>query len=165
MSFKGADGLVWPTEIDGFSYVRMKRELGVDVMQLFAKEDGLPDLLQDLEKLIDALWILAEETAVERGYDEVAFAKVLKGDSLGDAIKSFEDALINFLATPEQREAARAVFKGATKVGQEMLTRIEKSFQRLNNSPIGSGNTPESSGRGKKKRSARSKPSRSKRKK
>lgn len=142
--FTDKTGDTWSTELDGFIYLRLKRELGVNVFDMFAQKDGLPQLMADLEKFINALWIICEEQAVERGVDEIGFAKRLGPKVLEPASKSFIDSVIDFLQTPEQRKAARRVYDSATEAGLKILETVAETFQLPESLRMNTGATPAS---------------------
>ena len=127
--FEDTQGVSWDTSLNGFLYVRLKRELDVDVFQLFAAEKGLPDLLSDIEKLVDALWMICEKQAVERGVEMEAFLERLGPQSIATATESLLQSVMDFLPTPEQREAAWAVIERAKQAGKEILQEIPAQLQ------------------------------------
>ena len=131
--FEDTQGVSWDTSLNGFLYVRLKRELDVDVFQLFAAEKGLPELLGDIEKLVDALWMICEKQAAERGVGMESFLERLGPQNISAATESLLESVMDFLPTPEQREAAWAVIERAKQAGKEILREIPSQLQGNSN--------------------------------
>ena len=146
-SYEDANGRKWRIELDGFLMRRIKQEIGINICDLVGSEDAVPQLLQDIEKVIDTIWICVEEQAVAAKVDEIEFAKGFKGDYLGSATDCLLDAVVDFFPSPAQREASAALLKKGREMGKALTEAATEAIERVEladlKSTANSGATPE----------------------
>jgi hypothetical protein len=127
--FKDTNGKQWQVVITVGSVKRVKEALGINLCGLVEDQcRPLGELLADLARLVDVLFVLCQAEAKAVGLSELAFAEALLGDALSDAVDAFVQALEDFFPRPETRKALRRLVEIGEKVGAELAKRAEKEF-------------------------------------
>jgi hypothetical protein len=82
-----------------------------------------------VEKLVDMFWVLMEKQCRERKMSEYDFAKMLQGGTLGRGVLAFQQELLNFIPSPDFREAVIMIMNS---VGGVDVTALRESTKRFN---------------------------------
>lgn len=109
-----ADGLftdlrerVWRLELNYALAKRLRDVTGLDFVN-YHDGKALLAIHESDEKLVQVLWLLCQERAVELGVDEEDFGRGLGGEALEVAITALEEALVSF-SRPAKRQAIEAI--------------------------------------------------------
>ena len=106
-SFTDTQGRTWSIAINVNVARKLKAEAGYDV---FGSPDAVASVIDNPEALVDALFVVCESQARERGVDGQAFAEGLAGDVIDKATAALMEAVVDFF--PSRRRAAmRAVLR------------------------------------------------------
>lgn len=120
-SFKDTKGRKWTLAITVASVKRVKGATGTDLYAL--ADDGLKplgELLGDVVRLVDVIYLLARDDKGNPPASEEDFAEALSGDVLGQAADAFVEALIDFFPKARAREALRKVTEKSKQVTEEV---------------------------------------------
>jgi hypothetical protein len=131
-SFKDTKGRTWLLTITVAAVKRAKSLTGVDLYTL--PDDGLKplaELMRDVVKLVDVLFVLARDPNGGPPTSDEDFAEGLAGDALGDASDAFVEALIDFFPRAGARKALTAVQSKAQQVREVMLRNAMKDLEKI----------------------------------
>jgi hypothetical protein len=156
-SFKDNKNRVWEVEITVWHVRRVRSLAGVDLLAL--TEDGakgLGELLGDVPKLVDVVFVLVKDQADAQGVTDEDFGRSLGGDSLEGLTTAFLEGLASFFQNPAQRKLLRDLIAAAEAVGNAALARAQKGLAGLDLDRLAaelarggggsSGTAPESAG-------------------
>ncbi len=122
-----ADGLFtdtrereWRLELNYALAKRLRDITGLDFVN-YHDGQALLAIHESDEKLVQVLWLLCQERAIELGVDEEDFGRGLGGEALEAAITALEEALVNF-SRPAKRQAIEAIREKA----HELVTAQQK---------------------------------------
>lgn len=124
---------------------RVRRALDLDITDL--GKDGFIGKIQDNpELMVDMFWILLEKQAAKIkwtnednedvvGVDEEEFGEGFAGNAIDDAIKAFNEEIVDFF--PEKkRQATRILFEKQAALMEKGFEKIGKDIQELDLEPI-----------------------------
>lgn len=122
-SFTDNQNRQWPVEVNVTAVKRLRDRLGVDLLDLGGDGDApehrlLIRLIADPVLLVDVLFVVCEDAAIERGVGDEDFGRAMAGDAIDAATRALLEEIADF--TPSPRERARA-----TKVIQTTWRAIE----------------------------------------
>lgn len=101
--FKDCLGREWEIKLTLADLPRL-REAGLN-LSMAIKDGSTLDVLDDLEKRGQILWLLCEKQAESKKIDEREFALGFDGPAQSDAIDAFLKAFVNFSQRPTVAEA------------------------------------------------------------
>lgn len=113
-------GRVWRMSITLADLKRVRELTGVKIGDLI--DDNfrpLVELLSDLEKLVDVIYVLCEPEATKLGVTAEQFGRGLFGDAIEAAAQAFQRALANFFPS-----RVRQMMSGLTEKGQAIQARL-----------------------------------------
>lgn len=116
--FKDTTGRPWTFELSVGEVLRVKKETGVNLAELFSRGSKEGDKLADPEMLVNIAWELVKAQAA--GMEPEAFAFVLNGETLEAIADSLGEAVADFF--PRRRILLRKVMVKA----QETMTLLEQ---------------------------------------
>lgn len=130
-SFRDSKGNEWIINIDVGALLDVKERTGLDLPQLMRSDEVLTDFLfGDATKPVQALWVLCEEQAKERGIVERKFYRLFDGPTLEAATESLVVSVANF----SQRSKIGAAMAKTTK---QMLAALDRrAMAELNKKKI-----------------------------
>lgn len=124
-------------EVDGREYIvevnvtqlrRVKKELGVDLLELL-KGDLLARIWDDPLLLCDVLYVICREQAEKAGINDEQFGCSMKGDAIDRGRSALLDELISFCPSPAQRENLRRAIKAIETTLGKVQTRVKAQLE------------------------------------
>jgi hypothetical protein len=106
-AFTDVRGRRWTLVLNFSLARRIKTIAGVDFVN-YHDGKALMIIQQDVERLVQVLWLLCEEQATGNSIDEEDFGRGLGGDEIEAAIGALEQCLLNF-SRPATRPAMVAI--------------------------------------------------------
>jgi hypothetical protein len=125
--FKDGNGKEWFITINVAACKRVRGELGVDLPGL-ADVGRLGELLEDLVRFVDVLFVLCRPQAEQSGVTDEQFGAALGGDTLEAAAEAFVQELIDFFPAPRRGPLRALMAKGkavSESAGRRLTERIE----------------------------------------
>lgn len=124
MIFEDTKGNRWSLELDYETVTRVRKELGVNLLQAIDSDKPfLSELANDEILLIDVLSVCLTPQIRERNLDAEGFARLLNGAVLEDAIGAMVEGIANF-SRPQKGEIIRktwAKMKATEELGTEKV--------------------------------------------
>ena len=131
--FKDVKGDVWTLSINIKTYLTIKQKFGIDISDVFSKNNNwLAQLAaqDDLMNLIGILLEITKATRDEKAITEDAFYELLDGDTIEAATSAFIEAVVLFL--PAHKQTAMRTVMAAVQLGIEKTQEtMEASKDRL----------------------------------
>lgn len=146
-AFKDGQNRTWVVEIHHAAIKRVEAETGVKLVALLG--DGLAplnDLLADLVRLVDVLYVLCREQADRAGLSDEQFGRGLVGDGLDRAAQAFVKELIDFFPQEKVRARLRRVMDRAEQVRDAVLDRMGSRLEEMDPAAVATSLLPPSSG-------------------
>lgn len=162
-TFTDQDGRSWLCAINIATVRSLKDRIGLDVMSAFEGK-LFSELASDPVKLGDALYVICEQQARDRGISDWDFGCLLAGDTLDRATDALIEAIIDFFPGSrreilsqiwnKQRQADRQVTAAALRrvnssamdrMIEKAVSEAELEFDRAMMSGDGSGSQSEQS--------------------
>ena len=106
-SFKDKNGLEWNVEVNMATVKRVKNATGINIADLDNVE-FMQKLKDDLIFLIDLLYLVCKPQADERGINDEAFAGLIFGDVLEQAVSAFLESYVDFFPQGTRRRLRAA---------------------------------------------------------
>lgn len=129
----------WTLEIHVGALKRVKALCGVELHKLVDDElKPLAALVADPVKLVDVLYVLCQEQAVEKGLTDEDFGRAMAGDTLEQATDAFVEELIDFFPDARVRAGLRKMLSTARQVKDKLLQRVAKETEKLDADAIAS---------------------------
>jgi len=100
--FEDAKGEVWTITIDINKIKRVRERLGIDLIKA-AEGQELLDLADDIEALINLIYVLCADQAEERGMTDEDFGACLVGDVFDKSYIAMMTELVNFFPSRKGR--------------------------------------------------------------
>lgn len=156
--FTDTEGRRWELELNIGLARRIKSLAGVDLLAKNPTPE-IAKIIEDLETLVNVLWIVCERQAQTRDVDEEDFAWALGGETFHPAVYGLLEAIVNF-SPPHRRGAMAAAVERIReierRVGEKAKATIESPrmedwIERKLSDPVPmpdgapSGSSPESS--------------------
>ena len=126
-TFTDTLGRVWRLELNFSLGKRIRTATGLDLVN-FHDGRALITMHEDVEKLVQVLWLLCAGQAEANGIDEESFGTGLGGDALEQAAHAIEQALVNF-TRPAMRPAIQAI---RTKTNKVMMQKGQLIEEKVN---------------------------------
>ena len=131
--FKDVNGDVWTLSINIKTYLTIKQKFGIDISDVFSKNNNwLAQLAaqDDLMSLVGILLEVTKATRLEKGISEDTFYECLDGESIEAATSAFIEAVVLFL--PAHKQTAMKTVMEAVQMGMEKTQEtLEASKDRL----------------------------------
>jgi len=139
--FKDTSGKLWTLSISIKNYIDIKQKFGIDISDVFSKDNNWLAQLAAQDDLMNLIGILLEVTSATRKEENISddeFYSRFDGDTLEAATTAFIEAVVLFL--PAHKQTAMRTVIEAVEVGiqktQETLTAsksrmIEKVSQTM----------------------------------
>jgi hypothetical protein len=128
--FTDAHGRLWPVRIDVSTVRRVRAATGVDLARVLTTAEGVSALHGDVCLFVDVLWEIVRPVAeATHKLDAEQFGQSLLGDALGDAIRAFEDAVVEFLPESESRQLVSKVIEGGRALAAQSRLRISNALR------------------------------------
>ena len=139
--FKDTSGKLWTLSISIKNYIDIKQKFGIDISDVFSKDNNWLAQLAAQDDLMNLIGILLEVTSATRKEENISdddFYALFDGDTLEAATAAFIEAVVLFL--PAHKQTAMRTVIEAVEVGmqktQETLTAsksrmIEKVSQTM----------------------------------
>lgn len=113
-SFKDNCGREWGLSLTVRSGKRVRDDAGVDLFNMFDREEKGFGFITDVIKLVDVLWIMVREQAEKTGITDIQFGESMVGDSITTAQQALIDCVIDFM--PEAKK----------KIYLELVAKVQK---------------------------------------
>ncbi len=127
-SFQDSRGKVWTVRVTGKEYLRIKQELGIDLMDLVADPDKVSSELADMVQQINMLQCCLREQA-NGNFDELLME--LTGDVLYNALHALQHAVIDFFPHPETRKLLSTLLVSRSQRGQKLAALGSQKLERM----------------------------------
>lgn len=133
IQFKDNTDSIWTLKITIRDFIQIKQEFGIDVSDVFSKDNNWLAQLAAQDNLMDLIGILLLLTKADReakGLSEDDFLALFGGDTLEAATTAFIEAVVLFL--PAHKQTAMRTVLNAVGMGLKKTTEtLEKSSQRI----------------------------------
>ncbi len=131
--FKDTSGRLWTLSISIKNYIDIKQKFGIDISDVFSKDNNwLAQLAaqDDLMNLIGILLEVTESTRKEQNISDDDFFALFDGDTLEAATSAFIEAVVLFL--PAHKQTAMRTVIEAVEVGlQKTQETLDASKTRM----------------------------------
>jgi hypothetical protein len=131
--FKDTSGKLWTLSISIKNYIDIKQKFGIDISDVFSKDNNwLAQLAaqDDLMNLIGILLEVTESTRKEQNISDDDFFALFDGDTLEAATSAFIEAVVLFL--PAHKQTAMRTVIEAVEVGlQKTQETLDASKTRM----------------------------------
>lgn len=128
-SFKDCEDREWNLRIDVDAIRRVRSAYSIDLATILASPESIDRLTSDICLTIDVIYELCKPAADRFGIDAAAFGRSLFGDSLGNAVRAFEEALVEFLPESNRRATARRIIDAGRALQNQTALRIENAIK------------------------------------
>lgn len=132
--FKDCKGDEWELSVDMSSAMALKREVGVDILDIAEGKDIIV-MTTDVATLGATLWLLVAEQAAAKGLDEKQFFKRLDGDALDAATKTLVAECFDFFP-PEKRRLLKSAYEKIVGVQVKQLEAAERAVNSMTDQQI-----------------------------
>jgi len=125
MQFSDTTGAAYECRVTVATYLQLKTELQVDLNDI-GKGDLLDRLSQDVQLLVDVVWLIAKPPD---GVTKDAFLAALDGETLEAAFHAVLDAIIDFFPPAKRgplRNLMEKIRKVETIVNERAMLAVEK---------------------------------------
>lgn len=129
-SFKDCEAREWNLRIDVDAIRRVRSAFSIDLATLLASPESIERLTDDVCLTIDVIYELCRPVATQLGITAEAFGRSLFGDPLGNAVRAFEEALIEFLPESSRRETARQIIDAGRALQTQTALRISNAIDK-----------------------------------
>lgn len=106
----------------------MNREM-ISALQIRDPNNSLGYLRENIRCIVNLLYVVCEAQCKERDVSPEQFAKLMVGQTLGDAYDALSEEIINFIPTLDDREAARAMITASDQNAKVVLKEMTQIFQ------------------------------------
>ena len=127
-SFKDSESREWHLRIDVDAIRRVRSTHSIDLATILASPESIERLTSDICLTIDVIYELCKPAADRLGIDAAAFGRSLFGDSLGHAVRAFEEALVEFLPESSRRATARRIIDAGRALQEQTALRINNAI-------------------------------------
>ena len=132
--FKDAEGREWSLAINISQKRAVQNRLNVDLSKLFENQfQPYIELMGDLAKFADVLFVLCEKEAITAGIDDYQFGSRLDGPALESAFEAFREELFNFFPDARFRDGLKAIHRKSEEIKNAAL---QKGMTALDNVEI-----------------------------
>lgn len=128
-SFKDSESREWHLRIDVDAIRRVRSNHSIDLATILASPESIDRLTSDICLTIDVIYELCKPAADRLGIDAAAFGRSLFGDSLGNAVRAFEEALVEFLPESNRRATARRIIDAGRALQEQTALRIDNAIK------------------------------------
>lgn len=123
--FTDRDGRDWHVTFDGFTVMRLHKELGIKALDFLGVFwPALGDPLQ----IIDIAWVCCSERAEREGLTVRDFARGFDDEVIVRARDALFEAYIGFFQNPTKRAALEALRSAATKLQTHMAETVRNAL-------------------------------------
>lgn len=149
-TFTDRKGRKWQLEIYKSLADRIKRDFGIDFLDLKSLGEGLVRLmLTDLEGFFAVLWVLCEEQAESLGITQEQWAEGMGGtydgaDVLDSAMTAIEEAVVTFSPSRERKNILRKAIAATSTLMGQREAELTESYLLEQMSAAVSTNSPQS---------------------
>lgn len=126
--FTDSRGKVWSIRVTGKEYMRIKSELGIDLMDLVADPEKISASLSDMVQQINMLECCLREQA--NGQFEDLLSE-LTGDVLFNAMTALQHAVIGFFPHPETRKLLSTLLVSRSARGQKLASLGQQKLEQM----------------------------------
>jgi hypothetical protein len=119
-TFKDNAGRTWTIAVTVGSVKRVKSLLGINLYEC-AGGSLLDRLANDIEMLVDVIYVLCKPEADKANVTDEQFGEALAGDAIDHATTAFKEELVSFFPSG-QREVMRAALAKADAVQKRAMT-------------------------------------------
>lgn len=131
--FKDTSGRLWTLSISIKNYINIKQQFGIDISDVFSKNNNWLAQLAAQDDLMNLVGILLEVTSATRKEDNISdedFYALFDGDTLEAATSAFIEAVVLFL--PAHKQTAMRTVIEAVEVGlQKTQETLDASKNRM----------------------------------
>lgn len=124
--FTDTKGRTWHLSFTLEDRRRIRRELGVDLAEIFGESNAetIGKIFDDYEMLANVLWLLCQGQAEKQQVDAEEFARGLGGDVFADAADALVEAVVDFFPNANRRKALRGWLASVKNVQGQILERL-----------------------------------------
>lgn len=131
-SFKDKRGAEWAVEITVGSRRDVQKALGLDLYALVEDEmKGLAELLADVERLVQLLYVLCRDQVEERGMDPEHFGRQFTGPVIEAATDALLQEYVSFFPNPQVREGLRKVLDKSAQMAARLAERASRQIDAI----------------------------------
>ena len=94
--FLDAENRYWEPEVDVVTIGRVRKALGINLLELLLPDSTLAERLTDPCLLVDILYLLCEEQADKSGVSDTAFGKAMTPDGIEDGWAAVLEGIVLF---------------------------------------------------------------------
>jgi hypothetical protein len=130
--FEDKTGQEWPFEITIDALRDVRRQLGVNLLDLMSESGVVRQFASDPALAIDAFYLVAKPAVEKAGLTSQQFGERFDGEALDRASWALLDAIADFFQRSEKGPMLRALLAGtkqaqraASKAAQEGLAKLE----------------------------------------
>lgn len=138
--FVDASGNAWQVRVDVSTIKRVRDKYGIDLAKILSSQKDLMKLADDVVLLVDTLFAVVNQQAVERGIDAEQFACSLSGDVIEHATNALMEAIIDFFPQG-RRTILRQLWEKVREADRMLVTEAGDRINQLTFGPL-STNTP-----------------------
>lgn len=109
-SFADSNGLTWDVAIDTEAIKAVRSRLSVDLLTLGRSPQAIAEFADDLVRVVDCLYVLCEQQAIDRGLTDQEFGRSFRADTIRAALEAFLEEWIDFFLDPPGQAVMRRLF-------------------------------------------------------
>lgn len=129
-TFRDTAGRTWTLSISIATVRRVRDRVQVDLLA-----PNLPallaDVLGDLVKLCDVLFVIVQPEADRLGVSDVDFGQALAGDALEEGAKAFLEAIRDFIPNPRDRARVGRLIEAMERKAEQFREAADRGVDEL----------------------------------
>jgi len=122
-TFTNNQGQSWEVQINVATLKRVRDILGIDLVN-DPETKNLSQLADDEIMIVDVIYLICRDQAVERNISDEEFGKCMAGDAITQACNALMEGLANFFQSPSKRRAIKIMTQAATKIETAMQNQL-----------------------------------------
>lgn len=128
--FTDTQGTEWSVSLDFGMLKRIKKQLGVDLLKAMDDANALNALAEDVETLVNTIWLCIAEQATEHNITDEVFGGRLDGTVIDAATRALLEALVDFFP-PSRRPILKKLIEKAEAIETASLQAIEQKIDAM----------------------------------
>lgn len=123
--FKDKAGRPWDVDINVVTVGRVRKALGINLLELVVPKSKLNEQLEDAETLVNVLYLLCKDQADAKGITDEDFGRALDIDSIDEGWDAILEGVVGF-----SRRAARPALQKVLDKARKYKTIQEEQIQK-----------------------------------